>query len=44
MLPARAAALPAGIVICVLTFGKLDRIGGALLIAVYGAFLAFTFA
>jgi cation:H+ antiporter len=39
-----AAALPAGIVVWVLAFGKLGRAGGVLLIAGYGAFLAFTFA
>jgi cation:H+ antiporter len=39
-----AAALPAGIVIWVLAFGKLGRLGGVLLIAGYCAFLAFTFA
>lgn len=39
-----AAALPAGIVLWVLVFGRLGRIGGVLLIAGYGAFLAITFA
>jgi hypothetical protein len=38
-----AAALPAAVVAWMLAFGKLGRVGGVLLVAAYGAFLALSF-
>jgi cation:H+ antiporter len=38
-----AAALPAALVAYALVFGRVGRIGGCLLVAVYGGYLAFTF-
>jgi hypothetical protein len=39
-----AAALPAAVVAYSLVFRRVGRIGGCLLVAVYGGYLAFTFA
>jgi cation:H+ antiporter len=39
-----AAALPAALVVYAVMFKRVGRIGGGLLVAIYGAYLAFTFA